>query len=191
MITYKIDTGAQTNILPYQQFLRLTKHPKLNKTKVTLTAYNDSATPVKGFSILNVKYKDKTVPILFIIADINSQPIIGLKSSTNLDLIRRIDNIKQVNKFRVPPYLREFGDCFGSLGCFSKVHHIHTDPDIKPSVNPPRRVPIALESKLYDELRRMIKLKVITPVEEPTDWVSSYVAVEKPDLYDSVWIQGN
>ena len=27
----------------------------------------------------------------------------------------------------------------------------------------------------------MIKLKVITPVEEPTDWVSSYVAVEIPD----------
>ena len=146
MITYKIDTGAQTNILPYQQFLRLAKRPKLNKTKVTLTAYNDSAIPVKGSSILNVKHKDKTIPILFIIADIDSQSIIGLKSSTKLDLIRRIDTITQVNKFKIPHFLRDFSDCFGSLGCFSKVHHIHTDPDIKPSVNPPRRVPLALES---------------------------------------------
>lgn len=40
---------------------------------------------------------------------------------------------------------------------------------------------MALESKLYNELQRMVKMKVIVPVEEPTSWVNSYVAVEKPD----------
>ena len=35
--------------------------------------------------------------------------------------------------------------------------------------------------KLNDELDRMVKMEIITPIEEPTDWVSSLVIVEKPN----------
>ena len=180
IINYKIDTGAQANILPYTEYIKLVKRPKLKKSNVMLSAYNNSNIPTKGSCILHIQHGNKTVPILFIVADIYSPPIIGLKTSQKLNLVKRIHNInKKSNK--IPDYLLEFSDCFGTLGCFSKTHHIYTDPDVKPSVNPPRKVPLALESKLYDELQRMIKLGVIVPVEEPTDWVSSYVAVEKPD----------
>ena len=44
-----------------------------------------------------------------------------------------------------------------------------------------KNVPIALHSKLEKELRRMQELGIITPVSEPTDWVSSIVTVEKPN----------
>ena len=42
-------------------------------------------------------------------------------------------------------------------------------------------MPIPLRAKLEQELRRMQALGIITPVSEPTDWVSSIVTVEKPN----------
>ena len=184
LINYKIDTGAQTNILPYNDYMKLHERPKLNATKVTLSAYNNSDIPVKGSSILKLHHRGKSTHILFIIADIDSKPILGLKSSCELDIIRRIDNVDVNKKGKskgIPAYLDKFKCVFEGLGCFSKVHHTYTNPDVNPSINPPRRVPLAIESKLYDEIQRMKNLGVIVPVEEPSDWCSSYVAVEKPD----------
>ena len=67
------------------------------------------------------------------------------------------------------------------MGTLPKVHHIHVDPDIKPVVHPPRRVPIALHAKLKAELDRMESVGVIDRVTEPTDWVNSLVVVQKPN----------
>ena len=44
---------------------------------------------------------------------------------------------------------------------------------------PPRKVPIALKDELKAELDTMVKNGVITPIQEPTDWVNSIVIVEK------------
>ena len=49
----------------------------------------------------------------------------------------------------------------------------------KPCINPPRRVPIALQHKIKEELTKMEKMGVIKKVTEPTEWVSSMVAVGK------------
>ena len=46
---------------------------------------------------------------------------------------------------------------------------------------PPRRVPVARKEKLKNELERLAQRKVISPIQEPTDWVSSMIAAKKPD----------
>ena len=44
-----------------------------------------------------------------------------------------------------------------------------------------RKVPIALKAEVKEELNRMIRLDVIEPVTEPTDWVSQIVVARKPN----------
>ena len=51
--------------------------------------------------------------------------------------------------------------------------------DAKPVVHAPRRVPLAFKEPLKQQLDDMVKNKIIAPVKEPTDWVSSLVVVEK------------
>ena len=65
--------------------------------------------------------------------------------------------------------LSEFRDVFDGF--------IHTDPNIPPVIHPP--VSLALQDKL--ELDRMESQEIICKVTEPTEWVSSLVAVEKPN----------
>ena len=43
------------------------------------------------------------------------------------------------------------------------------------------RLEIVLIALIYNTTDRMVKMKIITPIEEPTDWVSSLVIVEKPN----------
>ena len=176
-VTYKLDTGAQANVMPKSEYLKLIRKPKLKVTRVKLTAYSGSSIPVLGKCILRISHKKRMVPIMFIVADTNSPPILGLNTCEKLNLIKRVMVVNE----DIPEVVKEFSDCFGEMGTLPKVHHIHVDPDIKPVVHPPRRVPIALHAKLKSELDRMESLGVIDRVTEPTDWVNSLVVVQKPN----------
>lgn len=48
-------------------------------------------------------------------------------------------------------------------------------------MNPPRKIPAALRKRVKKALQDMEDNGVIRKVDEPTDWVSSMVIVEKPN----------
>ena len=142
-----------------------------------MTAYNGSPIAVAGKYIAFIRHKGQSTPILFIVTDASTTPILGLESSSRLNLIKRINSIDST---RTNDYLQEFQNSFGELGTLPMPYHIVTDPSIPSVIDACQNVPIPLHSKLEKELRHMQVLGIITPVSEPTDWVSSIVTVEKP-----------
>eukprot|EP00112_Aurelia_sp_Birch-Aquarium-sp1_P025750 Seg874.6 transcript_id=Seg874.6/GoldUCD/mRNA.D3Y31 product="putative protein K02A2.6" protein_id=Seg874.6/GoldUCD/D3Y31 len=178
IIPYKIDTGAQVNILSKADFQQVKQKSKLHKSAVKLSAYNGSAIPVVGKSVLTLNHKGRCYPVLFIIVDIEATPILGLTTCSHLNLINRI---MHVDKNMHEIMTQQFPDCFDEIGKLLGVQHITIDPTVPPVVHPPRKLPIALKEKLHTELKRMVKMGIIKPVHEPTDWVNSLVVVEKPN----------
>jgi hypothetical protein len=176
LVTFKLDTGSQVNILPESVHKALMEKPKIHKANVNLTAYNGGNNPVKGKCVARINVKNKTYPAQFIIVPTDSYPIIGLKTCEQLNLIKRVISITDV----VPDFTEEYQDVFGDIGCLHGEYHIKVDPSIPPVVHPPRRVPFALKDKLRAELERMERLEIIEKVNRPTDWVNSIVIVEKP-----------
>ena len=154
-ICYKIDSGAQVNVPPENEIETLQRKPRITKSTVTLSAYNGSNIPVKGQCTLDIHHRGKNVPLLFIVADTNSPPIIGLNSSKQLNLIKRILSISNSQKRN---FLNEYTDCFGEIGTLPQVHHITVDQNITPVVTPVRKIPIALLDKQKLELERMRRL---------------------------------
>ena len=78
----------------------------------------------------------------------------------------------------------EFKDVFDNteVGCIKNYEYeIKLSADSVPKVSKTRPTPFSKKDKIEKELDRMVKLDVIEPVEEPTDWVNTYVAVEKED----------
>ena len=92
------------------------------------------------------------------------------------------DDTPQAGSRFIKPHLRESNERL--LRCVwrgkGKVH-LETDPNVAPTVMPPRRVPIALKEKLKAELERLTQRQAISRVEDPTDWVSSMIATLKPN----------
>ena len=77
--------------------------------------------------------------------------------------------------------MKNYADVFEGLGHMPGTLHLDIDTTVAPVAMPPRRVPLALKSRLKDELDRLEALGVITKVTKPTDWVSNLVVSEKPN----------
>ena len=175
-VCYKIDSGAQVNVISRKHFNKLLNHPSIKNSDMKLTAYNGSSIPVSGRCILNIKHLGRTYPLLFVIVDIDSVPILGLKASERLNLIQRVHTIDMTNDI-----LEQYDDCFDEIGTLPKVHRIVIDENVPPVVHSSRKIPIALKEEVKEELDRMMRLDVIEPVTEPTDWVNQIVVARKPN----------
>ncbi|PIK53668.1 hypothetical protein BSL78_09434 [Apostichopus japonicus] len=115
----------------------------------------------------------------FQVVDGSPQCLLGLESSQNLELIKRVFTTKEEQKSDI---LDEYKDVFEGLGEITDVtHHITVDPNVPPVIHPPRKLPVALRDRVQKELERMEKLNVIERVHEPTQWVNSMVTVIKPN----------
>ena len=69
--------------------------------------------------------------------------------------------------------IRKFPDRFQGIGQFPGEYTIRLCDNSQPIIHAPWKCPISIYSKVKAELDKMVKLGVITPVDEPTDWVSS------------------
>ena len=171
-IRFKLDTGAQTNILPLTVFNQI-PNTQLEKPSTTLTSYTGN----KLAAIGECKLKCKGLDLEFFIVDTNKPPLLGFKACQDLNLIKVVMNVNNDSQVDV---IQEFPKVFQGLGCLDKPYHIEIDPDVKPVVCPPKAQPVALRERLHTTLTQMEKDGVIRKVEQPTEWVNSLVAVEKP-----------
>ena len=76
--------------------------------------------------------------------------------------------------------LSHYFGCFEGIGCFpGEQYKFHLKPEHKPARHAPRKVPIHLEAAFKEEIKSLVKLGILEEVKEHTDWVNSYVIVEK------------
>ena len=76
--------------------------------------------------------------------------------------------------------MKEYEAVFTGLSCLPGEYHIEVDPAIKPVQHAPRRVTVPIKSKLKEEIDEMGKQGIIVKETQPTEWISSLVAVQKP-----------
>ena len=76
--------------------------------------------------------------------------------------------------------LSQYSGCFEGIGCFrGDLYKFHLKPDYKPAQHAPRKVPVHLETAFKEEIESLVKQGILEEVKEHTDWVNSYVIVEK------------
>ena len=188
-----IDSGASCNVLPINY---LPKGTVVEKSSHTLKMYSKSTMSAVGeakVSLVNPKNVESYL-IDFTIVDGNFAPLLGLETAQKMKLlVVQTQNILSIRedtlsfdaekpKFTRDTVISEYPDVFGEeLGRREGKVHLETDPNVAPTVMPPRRVPVALKEKLKNELDGLTQRKVISPTQEPTDWVSSMIAAKKPD----------
>lgn len=196
----KIDTGAQGNILPlrtyrnmFPELINANGLPKnTERCDDTLTAYNGSNIRHYGTVTIPCRYNstDGFQETKFYVADTQGPVIFGYKTCTKLGLVtvnceitaKSESNKTSTQTFQsVEDLMKEYPDRFEGLGKLPGTCKLTLKPDAEPVIHPPRRAPIQLRDLIKKELERMIKLGVIRPVNEPTDWVSSITYVMKPD----------
>ena len=182
-LNIKVDCGADVSIINYQEFMKLRKSPKLTKCNVKYKAYNNTAIPVHGKCMLQVESKFGLYHVLeFIVADYES--VLSGDHSVTLGLLKKLFKVNELyDGVTVNP------DIFNEIGCLDGEIKLFLKEDAVPVIHPPRKVPLSLYDPLKAKLDKMEhELDVIYRVEEPTEWVSSLVIVEKPNTNGSLRI---
>ena len=76
--------------------------------------------------------------------------------------------------------LSQYSSCFEGIGCFpGDLYKFPVKPEHKPAQHAPRKVPVHLETAFKEEIESLVKQGILEEVKEHTDWVNSYVIVEK------------
>ena len=210
-IEFKLDTGAECNVISKSKVLQVKPQPTIKKSNVRLRAYNESIIPTCGKTILPITRHGRKFNVLFIVVEEELAPILGLNTIESMDLIRRVDKVKKIHqsiqhldakrevkelikdinkslKEEDKPYhviTEKYDPCFqplspeGTFGTLPRVHDIKIKEDATPVIVPPRKIAHALKGKVKAKLDKMVSEGIISKVEEPTEWVSGMVVVEK------------
>ncbi|KAI5731889.1 hypothetical protein M8J77_017897 [Diaphorina citri] len=180
-IEFKLDTGSEANILPSKYLHFLKPRPEMKKSNVRLEAYGGNHIFPKGSISVLLETKDRIVQADFLVVDLNSSvPILGLNSCVDLNLIKKVNLLLTGNDDK-SKFVNKNSDVFTGIGCFPDQCSLQLKEGAIPKASPCRRVPIKIKDRLKDTLDALVSKGIIEPVDEPSEWVSNMIAVEKPD----------
>ena len=92
-IEFKLDTGAQCNVIPWNIYKTLIVKSTLLPTNATLTGYDNTKIDVCGRCVLSVNFKNKIHKVLFYVVQASRIPLLGLDLCMRLNLLKRLDII--------------------------------------------------------------------------------------------------
>lgn len=123
----------------------------------------------------------KVFDIEFVIVEENLQPLLGLKACIQLRLIKRVDTFDDFPKSK-DELIEKYRNVFEGLGAMKGYcYQIKLHDCAQPVVQPSRRIPFSLKTKLKDSLDQLVRSKIISSVDYPTEWVNQMIAIEKPN----------
>jgi hypothetical protein len=122
--------------------------------------------------MITVEYKNRYHVIEAFVVDTDAPPILGTPGIKELDLMRRVDLVKE------QPRDDLYQDTPGVL---EGEHNIQLLKGAVPVAQSSRKFPFGVHEKLRKELTRLESLQLIKSVVEPTPWVQQMAIVVKKD----------
>ncbi|KAF0764620.1 Uncharacterized protein FWK35_00011319 [Aphis craccivora] len=176
-IRYKIDTGAQGNVLPSEILKRINPQVLIEPTKAKLSAYDGNNIEVLGKCKLDIEMGNgnkRSCEFYVVNAQVDKKKaILGLQDSVKFGIVKRLletdENYENLN------ITKEFDHVFEGVGCREGNYEIKLKDNFVPIACASRKIPFSLEEPLKKELNKLCDLQIIEKVEEFTEWVHPIV----------------
>ena len=166
-VRFKVDSGADVNVLTQQQYRKLPRPPTLRPANRKLVSVG-SVLQVLGQFEINVSYKGKALPNEKFYVIRTNTSLLSRSTSVKLGLLTFTDSLKQDE------------DNIGLMKTSPVI--IRLKEGANPSaVTSARNVPIPLKEAVEKELERFEEQGIIKHVTEPSDWCAPMVPVKKAE----------
>jgi hypothetical protein len=195
-LAHIVDTGATMNIMSSTDYCRLSHRPKLYKSKARIYAFGaDKPTRTLGEFECKISYNHKNIKVIYVVVDdanLKLENLLSHKASVALDIVKinletadqkTMDKEQNQSAYTLKSearaqwrtklferYKKLFEPRVGKLKGV-KVH-IDTDPAIKPTQQPPYKIPFHLIPATRAKLDEMVTNKIIERVSGPCSWIS-------------------
>lgn len=179
-VNFKLDSGADACVMSNDSFVRCGfSHNLLKQTNVVLKEVSKNVLPVVGYFDGQITYNNKSCNKKIFVLNVQCNNLLSRDVCSELNLLIRVNEV--VNNNYYDGLLKKYDAVFKGIGRLPGLHKITVDKSVPPVVSCSRKIPIKLRPKLQEELNRLVSANIIERVDEPTDWVSNIVLVEKPD----------
>ncbi|UYV63766.1 K02A2.6-like, partial [Cordylochernes scorpioides] len=181
-INFKIDTGADVNILPLASLKLLQGKYVITPTNKNIFTYTKERIPIVGEVELECQFQSKKSNSKFFVVKCQTVPILGLKYCSRFGLIEKVNSLHQcINNISSEVILNKYKDVFEGVRLLKNKQSILIKEDAIPQVYTARRLPLAMREPVREELEKMSKLGVIKKINKPTEWSHPMVVVKKPN----------
>jgi hypothetical protein len=189
-IRFQVDSGASINVITQDLIGDCTVKP----TNTKLLMWNKSEVNALGSVRLIIRNPQnrKKYSVEFIVVSTGLLPLIGAKAAQHMKLL----TVHKENFMPAPPpnkpmpsvkhvtsaakLVQAFPEVFERpFGTFPGTVHLEVEPEANPVIVPSRRIPTALKEPFKNELDKLVKDKIIAPVEQPTPWMIRVVVTVK------------
>ena len=170
--TFKVDTGADGNLMPISMFSKIFPKVSLDALSqtinkgVTLYAYNDTEIKQFGTCSARLSFRKRSQVCKFFVVE-HETAIIGITDSEKLGLVsvnfdmvqneRHVKIISEVNEETFKQTIeKEYPDLFKGIGLMDGEISIKLKDGAVPHVEPIRHVPHAMQEPLKKELDKLV-----------------------------------
>lgn len=186
----EIDTGSAVCVIGYENLCRLleAKCPKLDRSTVKLKAFGGTDIKTLGQKAIRCNRKGEKFDIIFQVVDKNHGPLLSANVSRLLGLVKFCKEVKsdemtsnqeKLKCNEAEELINKYSKLFEGYGSVDNEINLEIDPNVPPSIQPPRRVAMSLREDLKKELDQMTKDEIIRKEEESTPWVSNILLVKQ------------
>ncbi|XP_062713235.1 uncharacterized protein K02A2.6-like [Aedes albopictus] len=188
----ELDTGANTSLIGHDWLKKLCGCEKVELLPTTLRLQSFGGSPINVLGQVKVPCRRKGRRYLLVlqVVDVSHRPLLSAKASRKLGFVKFCKSVTfskpqtelellKIYRIEAQAIVAEHSELFRGYGKFAGAVSLEVDDNVQPSIQPPRRVPIAMRSKLKAELESLEKDGLIVKELMHTDWISNIVIVQR------------
>ena len=192
-VNFEIDTGCCLTVMNEETFKEAWKHtkpPSLRPMKIKLETYTGDPVKVVGVTLVKVKYKQQEGNLPLVVVEGDGPSLLGqgwreeicpdwrdIKNSRKARKVHQVKTTENPLQQMLNKHEEVFKEELGTLkGTKATIHVKHDAP---PRFFRPRSVPFAMRAKIDEEIDRLLKEGIISPVKY-AEWAAPVVPLLKP-----------
>ncbi len=179
----KVDSGSTVNTMSIKSFQRLQlDEGLLQPSLASIRTYSSTTMHPIGEFTVTLTLRGRKTKAVFLLLDEDVPSLLGLPSGAALGLFR-MTSMSLLQYAQDDEYNFDGIDAMHDefLQPCQKTVTLKMKENANPVVIPARKVPLALREEVFNELQRMQRLGVISPVDEPRPWCHAMVVARKPN----------
>lgn len=146
-IRFKLDTGAEANVLPMYIVQKIPGPVKPQPTSTVLIAFGETRSTPKGVVSLKCKTHKATATLQFYVSNQSDMLILGRAACEEPQLVKRIELLIKKSVSTREKLVKVHSSVFTGLGEFPGVHHIHVDPTVTLVIHGCRNIPLSVRTQ--------------------------------------------
>ena len=180
-LTLQADTGADMNAINKKTFIELFPDVELEESTHILQNFDKRLIKPIGSFRCFLRWKGHKYRVKFEVMGIETPNLLSTETTFLMGILKKCLSVEktQNNQISSPPVSgHSIPPTEAAPVPLTEGASCHS-PDAVPAKHRPRRVPVHLQDAFHEEVERLVKIDVLEKVTEPTEWVNSFVIVEK------------